>query len=71
LDESASLGMQRMSFDDAMQNCRQQLLTVLAFWTITLCPAEGMPPMQPETTTYTFLERIFAAMDDLDSLDSF
>ncbi|MET0545711.1 MAG: aminoglycoside phosphotransferase family protein [Caulobacterales bacterium] len=71
LDESASLGMPRTSFDEAMLLCRQQTMSALAFWTITLCPADGMPAMQPEGLTFEWLKRIGALMDDLDAVDSF
>jgi hypothetical protein len=64
-------GVPPISEDEAWKNMRQQLLTALAFWTITLRPAPGMPDMQPERTTHEFLRRIYAAMDDHDALDSF
>jgi len=71
LGECASLGMPRVSYDEALLNCRQQLMTTLAFWTITLCPAEGMPPMQPQGLTYEWMKRITTMIDDIDALDSF
>jgi aminoglycoside phosphotransferase (APT) family kinase protein len=71
LDKLAGFGVPRVSLDEALLNCRQQLFTALAFWTITLVPAPGMPAMQPERTTYRFIERMTAAIDDLDALDSF
>jgi thiamine kinase-like enzyme len=49
---------------------RQQLMTVLAFWTITINPAPGMPDMQPRDSTLEYLNRISTAIDDLDTLDS-
>jgi hypothetical protein len=57
--------------EQALRNIRQQLMTVLAFWTITLRPAPEMNDMQPESTTLTFLERILAAIEDHDALDAF
>ena len=48
IDEMERLGVPRIDEDDAWLNLRQQLMTALAFWTITLRPAEGMPDMQPE-----------------------
>lgn len=71
LDKMAELGVPRVSPDDAWKNLRQQLFTALAFWTITLRPAPGMPDMQPERTTHEFLRRLYAAIDDHDALDSF
>lgn len=60
-----------VSFDDAFLACRQQLFTALAFWTITLNPAPGMPDMQPRDSTVEFVRRLAIAIDDLDALDSF
>lgn len=71
LDQMAERGVPRVSEDEAWAALRQQLMTALAFWTITLVPAEGMPAMQPERTTREFLRRLLAAIDDHDALDSF
>ena len=71
LDKMAELGVPKISIDDAMLNLRQQSLTALAFWTITLRPAPGMPPMQPESISYEFIKRLVALMDDHDALDAF
>jgi len=71
LDRMAELGVPRVSLEEALMNCRQQLFTALAFWTITLRPATGMPDMQPERTTFKFIERLTNAIDDLNALDSF
>jgi hypothetical protein len=71
LEKSAEYGMPRIPLDEALLYCRQQLLSVLAFWTITLQPARDMPDMQPVPLTLAFMERITHAMDDLDALDSF
>lgn len=71
LDKMQELGVPRISEDEAWVNLRQQLMTALAFWTITLVPAPGMPDMQPERTTKEFLRRLYAAIDDHDTLDSF
>lgn len=57
--------------DGTLDECRRQLFTVLAFWTITMNPAPGMPEMQPRDITLEFLRRISTAIDDLDALDSF
>jgi thiamine kinase-like enzyme len=71
LDKMAEYGVPRISPDEAWVNLRQQLFTALAFWTITLRPAPGMPDMQPLDTTQEFLRRLYAAIDDHDALDSF
>lgn len=71
LDELSRFGAQPIPLEDALRYCRQQLMSVLAFWTITLRPAKEMPPMQPDATTLCFIERITSAMDDLDAIGSF
>lgn len=71
IERMAEHGVRGITADEAWANMRQQLMTVLAFWTITLRPAPGMPDMQPEATTSEFLRRIYAAMEDHGSLDSF
>lgn len=60
----------KLSFDGAFDALRQQLMTVLAFWTITINPAPGMPDMQPLDSTLEFIRRIVTAIDDLDALDA-
>lgn len=60
-----------LPFEDALTIYRQQLMSALTWWTITLTPAPGMPDMQPRDTTLEFIKRISTAIDDLDSLDSF
>ena len=48
---------------------RRALMTALAFWTMTLKPASGMPDMQPPATSLVFIERLAAAVADHDVLD--
>ncbi|MFA5525061.1 MAG: phosphotransferase [Tissierellales bacterium] len=60
-----------VTFDEVWSNYRQQLFTALAYWTITINPAPGMPDMQPRDVSVEFIKRITAAMDDVDSLGSF
>ena len=71
LDRLVERGAPRTSPDEAMRNIRQQLFSALSFWTITLRPADDMPAMQPEHTTYELIRRMSTAMDDYDALDSF
>jgi len=71
LDRLAAAGGERPGYDDALTNVRQQLLSALAFWTITLRPTDDMPAMQPERTTFEFIRRMATAIDDLDSLSAF
>lgn len=56
---------------DAREAYRQQLFSVLAWWTFTLDPTAKMPDMQPEDAILAFISRIATAIDDHDSLDSF
>lgn len=71
LDRLHAAGGPKIPFDEAFTAYRQQLLTALTWWTITLHPAPGMPDMQPRDITLEFVGRIATAMDDLDSLDAF
>jgi hypothetical protein len=71
LAKMAEFGCPSTSFDHAFVNIRQQLFTALAFWTITMRPTPEMPAMQPEHTTYEFLRRFGAAIDDYEALDAF
>jgi thiamine kinase-like enzyme len=57
-------------FENAWLQYRQQLISALSYWTITLCPSPNQPDMQPEHTTMVFLSRIGAAMEDLDTIAS-
>lgn len=66
----AAAGGEAVPFDQAWLNYRQQLLTTLAWWTMTLTPAGDVPDMQPRDITMEFIRRIATAMDDLDALDS-
>jgi thiamine kinase-like enzyme len=71
LDLMEERGVPREPLDQVWLNLRQQLMTALAFWTITLHPAQGMPDMQPLRTTRVFLNRLLTAIDDHESLDAF
>jgi hypothetical protein len=57
-------------FDAAWLHYRQNLLTTLAFWTITM-PSADLPDMQPVETTLELIRRISHAIDEYDALDSF
>jgi aminoglycoside phosphotransferase (APT) family kinase protein len=71
LDLMEERGVPPEPLDQVWLSLRQQLMTALAFWTITLHPAEGMPDMQPLRTTRVFLNRLLTAIDDHESLDAF
>lgn len=70
LDALHAKGGPRLAFDDAWTAYRAQLLSALAWWTMTLTPSAAMPDMQPLGTTNVFLSRLAIAMDDLDSIDA-
>jgi len=71
LDELKAAGGPSVSFADGWEIYRQQLMSALTWWTVTLTPPEGLPDMQPRDTTLEFIRRIATAIDDLDSLDAF
>jgi hypothetical protein len=69
LDELARAGGPTTDAATGFNNYRRQLVAALAWWTVTLCPAPGMPDMQPRDVTIEFIRRISTALDDLDGLD--
>src|SRR5216684_849532 len=71
IERFAELTGVKPDFDLSFLHYRQQILHALAMWTITLCHSPLLPNMQPETTTFTMIERITTAMADLDSIDNF
>ena len=63
---------QSFDYEEAWMFYRQQMFHALLNWTPTLCPSEHIPAtMQTEETSLTMIERMTAAIDDLDSIDSF
>jgi hypothetical protein len=71
LDCFRSEGGPDLNFEEAFTHYRQQLAHPFAWWAMTLTPGPGMPDMQPEATSLTFLSRITQAADDLDTFSSF
>lgn len=71
LDRLHAAGGPRITFDEAWLHYRQQLMTALTWWTITLCPTDNIPDMQPRDITLEMIRRIATAIDDCGSLDSF
>ena len=69
LDRLAAAGGPRVLFEEAWRHYREQMLSALAWWTMTLAPRPEMPDMQPEDTTLEFIRRLAVAIDDLNSLD--
>jgi aminoglycoside phosphotransferase (APT) family kinase protein len=70
LEHLASAGGAVTDIDTAWTIYRQQLVSALAWWTVTLCPPPGVPDMQPRDVTIEFIHRIATAIDDLDALDA-
>jgi thiamine kinase-like enzyme len=70
VDRMQAAGGPATTFDEAWTHYRQQLISALTWWTVTLTPPEAIPDMQPEETTREFIRRIAIAMDDVDSLAS-
>jgi hypothetical protein len=71
LDRMHAAGGPAVSFDEMWTHYRQQLMTALTWWTITLNPTPDIPDMQPVDITMEFIRRIATAMDDVDTLGSF
>lgn len=70
-EEMKAQGVEMPALEEVWFNLRQQLMTALAFWTITLVPAPSMPDMQPRDITIEFLRRFYAALQDYEALDAF
>lgn len=70
LKQLRAAGGMSVDFADAWLHYRQQLMSVLTWWTITLTPPKGLPDMQPRDITLEFIRRITTAMDDVDTLGS-
>jgi hypothetical protein len=57
-----------VTFDDAWLNYRRQIPHALLMWTPTLCHSDLLPHMQSDETSLAMIERMCAAIDDLDSI---
>lgn len=71
LEEMEREGGPRVSFDEAWLHYRQQLVTALVWWTLTLTPGDDLPDMQPRDITLEMIRRLAVATDDCDSFDAF
>ncbi len=71
LDELHAQGGPEVGFDEAWLHYRQQLITALTWWTITLHPSDDIPDMQPRDITLEMVRRLSISMDDNETLDSF
>lgn len=61
----------RVTFEEAWDFYRQQIVLALMMWTPTLVHTRTTPDMQPEEMSLEMIKRMTAAMSDLESLDSF
>ncbi|HUR76914.1 MAG TPA: aminoglycoside phosphotransferase family protein [Acidimicrobiales bacterium] len=57
-----------VSFDEAFLGYRRQIPHALLMWTPTLCHSDLLPHMQSDETSLAMIERMCAAIDDLDSI---
>ena len=70
LDRLHAAGGPRIGFDFAWRHYREQLLGALAWWTGTLGQPRNKQDMQPPEVSLGLIERMAAAVDDLDALDA-
>ncbi len=70
LEHLQDISGQKFDFDDSWAIYRQQMFHGLMNWTPTLCPTGHLPAMQNDETSLAMIERMRAAIDDLDSLGS-
>ncbi len=70
LERLEEVSGQKFAFDDSWTLYRQQVLHGLMNWTPTLCPTGHLPAMQTDETSLAMIERMCAAIDDLESLDA-
>jgi hypothetical protein len=69
VDRLSQTARRRFDPDEVFRDYRHQMLHALLMWTPTLCHSEHLPDMQPEAASLCMIERMTAAIDDLDSLD--
>ena len=69
VDRLSSSAGRSFDADEVFRHYRHQMLHALLMWTPTLCHSEHLPDMQPEAASLCMIERMTAAIDDLDSLD--
>lgn len=71
LDAMAREGGPNIAFDEAWRHYRQQLVTALVWWTMTLTPGDDLPDMQPRDITLEMIRRLAVAADDCGTFDAF
>ena len=71
LEEMAREGGPVVPFDEAWTHYRQQLVTALVWWTMTLTPGDDLPDMQPRDITLEMIRRLAVSADDCEAFDAF
>jgi aminoglycoside phosphotransferase (APT) family kinase protein len=71
LEEMAREGGPRVQFDEAWLHYRQQLVTALVWWTLTLTPGDDLPDMQPRDITLEMIRRLAVSADDCNAFGAF
>lgn len=66
--ELSSVSGTTVGFDEAFLGYRRQIPHALLMWTPTLCHSDLLPHMQSDETSLAMIERMCAAIDDLDSI---
>ncbi|MEO1169967.1 MAG: aminoglycoside phosphotransferase family protein [Pseudomonadota bacterium] len=69
LEELAAQTGSTISFDEAWLLYRQQAISALMMWTVTLVHSPLMPDMQPRETAIEMIRRASTAMVDLEALE--
>ena len=69
LERLEAAGGPRLDAGEFFDHYRGQMLHALLMWTPTLCHSEHLPNMQTEETSLGMIERMTAAIDDLDAHD--
>ena len=69
LDRLHEAGGPRVEFDFAWRHYREQMLGALAWWTGTLGQPRDKQDMQPPEVSMSLIERMAAAVDDVEALD--
>ncbi|AMK19949.1 hypothetical protein K663_17941 [Sphingobium sp. MI1205] len=68
LDQLSRNGGPDVSYEEALEHIRHELLPALAWWTVTMYPGDDLPDMQPMDHTLEMIKRITAAISDYRSL---
>ncbi len=70
LERRADIDGTKFDFDDTWRWYKTQMFHALLMWTPTLCHSEHLPHMQEDWISLAMIERMCAAIDDLDALDA-